>query len=354
LFALTGKELLSLADISRVSRDEAGQLLGYQRPEVRQHVKNIVEYLNSEAVLFPNPIILALSSKTVFKEVRGPKVDDGNAVAGTLEIELPGADEPKPAWIVDGQQRALALSQSSRTDLLVPINAFLADEVDVQRDQFLRINSTKPLPRGLITELLPTVETVLPANLAVRRAPAALCDALNRESSSPFFGLIRRASQGRPKNGPAVFADTALVAMIQESLMTPSGCLFPYRNMATGETDFPAIKRVLYTYWGAVREVFPDAWGLPPTKSRLTHSVGIRAMGRLMDRVMAAVDIRNARAKDQVRREIELIRPVCRWTAGCWEELDGLPWNELQSVQRHIGMLSSILMRAYLTSRNID
>jgi len=47
-----------------------------------------------------------------------------------------------------------------------PLGRFLADDVEVQRDQFLRINSAKPLPRGLITELLPEVSTVLPAHLA--------------------------------------------------------------------------------------------------------------------------------------------------------------------------------------------
>ena len=53
LFTLTGRELLEIADISRVSRDDAGKLLGYQRSEVKKHVQNIVEYLNSANVLFP-------------------------------------------------------------------------------------------------------------------------------------------------------------------------------------------------------------------------------------------------------------------------------------------------------------
>ena len=39
----------------------------------------------------------------------------------------------------------------------VPVNAFIADDVPSQRDQFLRVNNTRPLPRGLITELLPEV-----------------------------------------------------------------------------------------------------------------------------------------------------------------------------------------------------
>lgn len=79
LFTLSAHELLQVADISRVSRDEAGKLLGYQRPEVRKHVKGIIDYLDSGEVLFPNSIILALSGDAVFREVRGPKVDDGHS-----------------------------------------------------------------------------------------------------------------------------------------------------------------------------------------------------------------------------------------------------------------------------------
>ena len=54
LFSLIGEELLQIADISRVSRTEAGKLIGYQRPEVRRHVQDIVEYLNTDDILFPN------------------------------------------------------------------------------------------------------------------------------------------------------------------------------------------------------------------------------------------------------------------------------------------------------------
>ena len=54
MFALTGDEILEIAEISRLSRGKNGRLLGYQRPEVRRHIQNIVEYLNSDEVLFPN------------------------------------------------------------------------------------------------------------------------------------------------------------------------------------------------------------------------------------------------------------------------------------------------------------
>ena len=60
-FFVRGSDITRLADISRISRDEAG-LKGFQRREIRSHVNSIVEFLNSGPVLFPNAIILALWS----------------------------------------------------------------------------------------------------------------------------------------------------------------------------------------------------------------------------------------------------------------------------------------------------
>jgi DGQHR domain-containing protein len=349
LFSLSGSELLQIAEISRISRSNEGNLIGYQRPEVKQHIQNIVEYLNNGKVVFPNSIILALSSQVTFKESRGPKVDEGFAVAGTLEIPIPQKGEPKPAWIVDGQQRTMALANSKKTDFPVPINAFVADKVELQRDQFLRINSTKPLPKGLIDELLPEVDTLLPANLNARKVPSALCDMLNQDPESPFYGLIKRASSSGNKSETEVVTDTIVIQMLHDSFQS-AGALNPYRNIATGTTDFVGVRAALFIYWGAVKEVFPNAWGLKPEKSRLMHGAGIKSMGKLMDRIMAVVDITDKDAPAFVRGELEKIKPYCRWTSGVWEDLD-IRWNALQNFSSHIRLLSNYLVRTYINSR---
>jgi DGQHR domain-containing protein len=351
MFTLTSSELMQVADISRITRDEAGNLIGYQRADVRQHVQNIVDYLDSDSIIFPNSIILALSSTVRFKQSRGPKTDDGFAKSGTLEIPIPANGCAKPAWIVDGQQRALALTKCKRRDLPIPINAFVADEIELQRDQFLRVNSAKPLPRGLITELLPEVGNNLPANLAAKKIPSAICDWLNREKASPFYNIIQRASTAKTAKKETIIADNSIVKMIEESMSQTSGCLFPYRNIATGETDFDGITNLLVLYWSAVKAVFPEAWGKAPTNSRLMHGAGIRAMGRLMDRIMPYIDLKMPTAKDDVVRELKHIAPICRWTSGRWEDMDDLKWNEVNNVPRHINILSNVLVRAYLQAK---
>ena len=348
MFTLTGAEILMVADISRLTRADDGKLLGYQRPEVKKHVQDIVNYLDSEGGLFPNSIILALSSRTKFRASRGPKVDDGLADAGEIVIELPTPNGVRPAWIVDGQQRALAISKSKRKNMMFPVNAFIADDVEVQRDQFLRVNNTKPLPRGLITELLPEVSSSLPATLEARKLPSALCELLNKEQDSPFKGLIARASSSAQDKRTAVIADRSIIQALQESLTNTSGCLFPYRNIATGQSDTDLIWLTVLTFWKAVRNVFPEAWGKPPSKSRLMHGAGIRSVGRLMDRVMPSINIRDPRAVAHVEREMKFLAPLCHWTSGHWEDMGDLEWNEVQNVPRHIRMLSSFLIRSYV------
>lgn len=345
LFALTGDQLWNIASVASVDRDSAGALVGYQRGTVRRHVRGIVEYLDAGQALLPNSLVIALASSAKFTPAERPA--SGAIVPGVLRIPLPSTGEPKPGWIVDGQQRAVALSLTRERGLLVPVNAFIADDSSVQREQFLRVNSVKPLPRGLTTELLPAIDTVLPAHLAKRRAPSALCDMLNRDPESPFCGMIRRMSASVSNARTAIVSDTTVVQVIQDSLASPAGCLFAYRNLATGDLDWNGAKRLLLVYWSAVRSTFPEAWGLPPSRSRLMHSVGLRAMGRLMNRLMPSVDPQSPRAERQVKRELERIAPLCRWTRGSWEDF-GLRWNELQNVPAHVRMLSGLLVRHYV------
>ncbi|GAA1541641.1 DGQHR domain-containing protein DpdB [Kribbella lupini] len=353
LFALAAEEVDLVADVARIGRDEAGKLIGYQRPEKRKHVKQIQDYLDSAHVLFPNGLILALPQEVRFRSSRGPGASDGLAVSGTLEIPISdGADGPRPAWIVDGQQRSLALARTKNSRLPVPVAGFVAANIELQREQFLRVNTVQPLPSNLVTELLPEIARVPSNRMSTRKLPSALVDMLNQDADSPFYQLIRRASSTTEDKRLAVVTDTSLVEALKESLESPSGVLFPYRNIAAGTTDTAGIRAVLIAYWSAVRNTFPEAWGKPATQSRLMGGVGIRAMGRLMERVMAHVKISDNEAVKQAEMELSLVADVCCWTKGVWPEL-GLPWDELQNTPRHISALSNFLARSYVTQRAV-
>jgi DGQHR domain-containing protein len=343
VFFAPGGDITKVADISRVERGEDDLLKGFQRREIREHVRSIVNYLNQGRMLFPNAIILAMTPDIRFTQSRGPRPDDlaKNVDAGTLTIPIRNEGQ-RVAWIVDGQQRSLALAACRNPDLPVPVVGFVSDDLKVQREQFILVNKARPLPSRLINELLPeTGSLVLPRDLASRKIPSELCTLLNRDSKSPFFGLIKRLSAGT-KAG-AVITDTAVVKMIRNSISSPLGALAPFKAAGSDAADIGAMYKTLLTYWTAVKDVFPTAWGLPPTQSRLMHSAGIEAMGVLMDRVYA----RHAGKSNEyqvIRQDLERIAPDCCWTDGEWETL-GLAWNEIQNTPRHIRGLADTLVR---------
>ena len=167
-FFMPGSMISDIADISRVERENKGTLKGFQRKEIKSHVKAIVEYLDQGNVLFPNAIILALAPEVDYVQARGKApagtIDTGEI--GTLSIPVGGTGQPA-AWIVDGQQRSLALAQTTNREIPVPVIAFIADDLDTQREQFILVNKAKPLPSRLINELLPEVDRHLPRDLAL-------------------------------------------------------------------------------------------------------------------------------------------------------------------------------------------
>lgn len=342
-FFLPGPTVLQVADLARVHReDDGGTLHGFQRPEIRSHVKQIAEFLDHGPVLFPNAIILALAPEVDFRGSRGPSPEGLIEVAQTGTLTIPVRPEGRrAAWIVDGQQRSLALARTKNPDITVPVIGFVSADIDIHREQFILVNKARPLPARLINELLPETSAFLPRDLSVRRIPSELVNWLNRRSGSPFRDLVRRISD--TDDAKRIVVDSALIAAIKSSLNSPLGVLSSHKIGAGGVPDLEAMYQQLVVFWSAVKETFPEAWGIPPTRSRLMHSAGIQAMGYLMDRLLA----RTQGAADQSKAVVAALRAIrsqCAWTEGAWEGL-GLGWDEIQSVPRHIRGLADLLIR---------
>jgi DGQHR domain-containing protein len=333
---LHGADIARIADINRLKRSK-DDLEGFQRPEIRRHVNQIVEFLDSGPVLFPNAIILAFSPDVSFQKVRGKGPQNCSSLSDVGILNIPIRDEgDRVAWIVDGQQRSLALARARDKQIAVPVVAFVSHDLKTQREQFILVNKARGLPKRLIDELLPKVGVVLPRDLAIRKLPSALVDALMTNESSPFNGLIRRPSN--PEKS-AVVVDSGLAKVIERSLK--AGALGQYRGNGSGP-DADAMLKVLLQFWSAVKDVFPEAWGKPATQSRLMHSAGIQAMGALMDQIMVRADSATD-PKAEIKASLERMAPHCHWTSGVWEDL-GWKWNEIQVSPQSIARLSDHLL----------
>jgi hypothetical protein len=178
--------------------------------------------------------------------------------------------------------------------------------------------------------------------------PSELCGLLNRDPASPFFGLIKRPSDG-VREHKAVVTDTAVINVIKNSMNNPLGALAAFRISTQGRdgVNVEAMYQLLVRFWTSVKNVFPLAWGRDPRKSRLMHSAGIESMGVLMDRIYGRIDI--ADDPKLIERELRKVAPSCRWTEGTWESL-GVPWNEIQNTPRDIRRLQNALVQAYSAS----
>src|SRR5262249_15706045 len=133
------------------------------------------------------------------------------ALEGNLvEISI-SAGDTKPGHVVDGQQRLTALSGLSKAGFQVFVSALVCRDYNELRQQFVLINNTRPLPKALIYELLPTVDG-LPDRFTARSFAAKLVDLLNYEERSALHGLIYQHT-----NPKGVIRDTAVQKVIMNS-----------------------------------------------------------------------------------------------------------------------------------------
>lgn len=348
-FAVDGKMLSSFASISRIRRDGDDEIEGYQRPEVLSHIASIRRYLESDAPMIPNALVVAFDKRVQFEATQSGS-DVPYARQGTLIIPVDSeSDDDKPGWIVDGQQRSAAIREARIDSFPMCVTAFITDDEHEQRSQFILVNSTKPLPKGLIYELLPATVGTLPKALQTRKFPSVLLHRLNGLAASPFYRKIQT-----PTTPEGIIKDNSVLKMLETSLS--DGALYTYRDPETGNGDEEAMLDLLIDFWSAVSEVFSYAWPddrnkLTPRKSRLVHGVGIASMGLLMDAIYDRYSRVRVPTKTDFAADLADMKDVCKWTNGTWDLGPGQlrKWNELQNTTRDIQLLTSYLLQEYKT-----
>ncbi|ADN77433.1 DGQHR domain protein [Ferrimonas balearica DSM 9799] len=344
--AIEGKKITDIASISRIKRGDE-ELKGYQRPEVQNHIREIQRYIESENPMIPNPVIIAFDER-----VRFEPFSDADDSIGHLVIPHSSDDDfEKPGFIVDGQQRTAALRDAEVESFTMPVSAFIATNDAEQREQFMLVNSTKPLPKTLLHELAPHTEGRLPSDLQAKKFPSLLTQRLNF-GDGPLKGRIKTAT-----NPAGVIADTSLLKMIDGSLR--EGALYHFRDPETGMGDETKMVQMLNNFWSAVKVVFADEWDLPPRQSRLLHGVGVLSLGALMDEIYEAhhgytQGWDGVPTVEMFADELKAIKPKCFWSKGVWNfgtDVDGIQivrkWNELQNLSKDIALVTDYLVSAY-------
>src|SRR4051794_12377288 len=342
-FAIDGKKLPIFAAVSRVKRDQRHELDGYQRAESIAHIRTIRKYLESSEAMLPNALVVAFDSRVRFEPLESETGTDTTMGQLVIPIDETQDDEDKPGWIVDGQQRSAAIRDADVEAFPVYVTAFVTDSVVEQRSQFILVNSSKPLPKGLIHELLPSTPAEdLPLFLLKKRYPAYLLDRLNYDPDSPMYRRIRT-----PTTAEGVIKDNSVLRMLSMSI--EDGALYQWFDADSGTGDTDAMLELLKRYWAAVADVFPEAWKESPRRSRLVHGVGIVAVGSLMDEIAYVHREAGVPPVEVFAEELQRVAPACAWTGGYWEfsEKDHRGWNDLQNTPRDIKLLTDFLVRRY-------
>ena len=332
-FKANGKHILDFASISRIKRMEDGTLEGYQRITVSKHVEEIANYLDSDNAILTNSIVICFDD-----HVRFEPLDD---TSGFGYLIIPVREENN-GWIVDGQQRVTALSKITKENFEVVVNAFITNDAHEQKEQFILVNNTKPLPKSLIYELIPDIDVEVPKQLSDKRIPMLLIQELNSRKDSPFYQKIKTHT-----NPDGIIKDNTMIKAFNHSIN--DGVLFNYTsNIITGkmEADIEGMISILSAYWGAVSQVFKDDWKLQPNKTRLTHGAGIIGLSFVMEELIYKVGEKDFYIAQDFLPYIESLGEKCSWSSGKWDFGGGNVRDalDIQNVNKDISMLTQYLM----------
>lgn len=327
-FTATAAEIWSFATIERIARNEVGHLSGFQRPQIASHIQEIKDYLKREDAVMPNPIVVAFTDNVTVQQVS----DD------IVQVSIDTRNGP-PGLVVDGQQRLSALSLIPEKNFKVFVSALLCKTDAELRRQFVLINNTRPLPKSLIYELLPTVEG-LPHRFSSRSFAADLASRLNYDSSSSLKGMIHQHT-----NPTGTISDSAIQKVVMNSLH--DGILREFmRNPEGAEKSF----RLISEYYRAVSLVFKDAWDdRKPKNSRLVHGAGIVAMGYVMEVLALSQGLRTW---EEFSKGLAPVVGQTAWVSGTWNFSPGdqRAWNAVQNTPGDIMTLAHYLMRVMRNS----
>lgn len=283
-------------DVRRLLKErEFETYLGIQRPLNKVRVKEIQQYVATVDACFPTSVVLSVSGDCATY----------NGDTNTLALSnYQDPDDPSRnvlyrqiAKVIDGQHRIEGLKnyQGGAFDLGVCIFV----DIDVAEEGYIfstvNLAQTK-VNKSLAYDLF---------DLAKAKSPQKLCHnisvALDQNEGSPFSQRIKRlgvATEGRfnetltqatfveallpyVSSNPVLDRDIYIRGKVPARVGTVESKTLIFRNMMIDDRDLE-IADVIWNYFDAVRNRWPQAWNNMERGSVLNKTNGFRALMRLL------------------------------------------------------------------------
>lgn len=321
------KKLSSMTyfDVRRVLQQDRDveRYLGVQRPIDEKRIKLLNTYVNLVDASFPSSIIVALDEDYVTYDEASDTM--------TVRNFRTGEDDPSTAIrkvgrVLDGQHRIAGLEGFTGEDFDLSATIFVGADIADQAHIFATVNieQTK-VNKSLVYDLY---------ELSRSRSPQKTCHnivvALDRDPDSPFYKRVKRlgiATENRVFEPvtQSTLVD-GLIGYISADPRTDRDKLLrgrrldravgddlfkrPLRNLFVEEKDIEIIQ-LIYNYFIAVRERWPEAWSQRGTGFILNRTNGVRALLRFFRFAYAKVAapgdmVSSQRFLDHVFRQVAL------------------------------------------------
>lgn len=286
---------ISYFDVRRMLRErEFEEYLGIQRPLNRKRVEELGQYVNTVDASFPTAVILAVEERCASFDEKTGELTLRN------DVDPDGDREPvlyrQIAKVLDGQHRIAGLEQYRGEDFDINVSIFIDIELEDQAYIFSIVNLAQTkVNRSLAYDLF---------ELAKARSPQKtshnIAVALDRHKDSPMYHRIKRlgtATEGRVKEvlTQAGVVEAVLPLISQSPVLdrdtlkrgkslskpTPEDLVkAPLRSLFVENRDVEILD-VLWNYFSAVRERWPNAWENTGQGSVLPRTNGFRALMRV-------------------------------------------------------------------------
>lgn len=287
-------EKITYADVRRLSSDsenrEVEDYIGIQRKLDPKRAKNeIGKYVNLVDATFPNSIILAIKSE------HAEYLED----SGVLRLEY----KDDIAKVLDGQHRIAGIEyyKEKRGTFELIVTIYVDMELEDQAIVFATINKEqKNVSGSLVTDLFAFAESRSP-----QKTGHNIARALNGKEGSPFFDKIKILGVANSQNETitqSTFVDALLKYITRDKQLDrdfyrrnkdKKGAklenvegqerqrLF-LRNMFINDTTDIQIAQLLWNYFWAVQNKWPNAWNIPANNNILNKSTGFIALMRFL------------------------------------------------------------------------